>query len=240
MRSDLFSFGAVLYEMATGRPPFSGNTSALIFESILNRDPVSAVSLNPQLPAMLEEIVGKALEKDRELRYQVAAEMRADLKRLKRESESQRGVSGTSSKRGVRLAKPRYTTSSFLSRSGRSLAAVAIGVLAISTAMYWISQHVAPAATRCPFDNSLPTHVRIRLGRLLFRPTESIWHTLISRVCTSGLLKPGRHRQSLSLQLLQALTLIGKYHGGSLMERDFWLTSRSRRSNPPACGLCPC
>jgi serine/threonine protein kinase len=91
-RTDLFSFGAVLYEMATGMLPFRGESSGVIQREILDSSPVAAVRMNPDLPAELERIIGKALEKDRDLRYQHAADMRADLKRLKRETDSSRSA----------------------------------------------------------------------------------------------------------------------------------------------------
>src|SRR5215467_39744 len=89
-RTDLFSFGTVLFEMATGVLPFQGDTSAIIFDGILNRNPVTPLRLNPSLPSKLDDIVSKLMEKDRNLRYQSSAELRSDLKRLKRDTESGR------------------------------------------------------------------------------------------------------------------------------------------------------
>ncbi len=107
-RSDLFSFGIVLYEMATGRQPFTARTSALIFDAILNDTPVRPSDVHPQLPAEFDHIIAKALEKDRDLRYQSAGELRADLKRLRRETDSARAKAAERSKpvAAVKAAPP--------------------------------------------------------------------------------------------------------------------------------------
>ena len=115
-RSDLFSFGVVLYEMATGRAAFVGNTSGVIFHTILGESPPPLLRWNPQLPLKLEEIINKALEKDRELRYQSAAEIRTDLKRLKRAAESERSAA----------TRVQGTADSFTSGSGTVMTASAV------------------------------------------------------------------------------------------------------------------
>jgi eukaryotic-like serine/threonine-protein kinase len=109
-RTDLFSFGAVLYEMATGTLPFRGESSGVIFDSILNRTPPSVVRLNPDVLPELERIVDKCLEKDRNLRYQHAADIRTDLQRLKRDTESGKTAASV-------VAPPRWSRRSMLWRS---------------------------------------------------------------------------------------------------------------------------
>src|SRR6267142_7132603 len=147
-RTDLFSFGLVLYEMATGRLAFPGNTSGVIFHAILSQAPISPLRLNPQIPLKLEEIINKALEKDRKLRYQSAADLRTDLARLKRDTDSSRSAAVSNDaapdpQKSSRQAQPEYSSDSVLAvglakrHKKKLIAALATIVLIVIAIGYW-------------------------------------------------------------------------------------------------------
>jgi TolB-like protein/predicted Ser/Thr protein kinase len=158
-RTDIFSFGVVLYEASTGKLPFAGATSAALFDAILHKAPVSPVRLNPELPAEFERIVNKSLEKDRELRYQSAAELRADLKRLKRDTDSGRSAAVTvaavpaaSESAAARVVRP-WRRSKWLPIAGGAALAVLLALVAWST-MFRGRGEVIDSVAVLPFVNA--------------------------------------------------------------------------------------
>ncbi len=193
-RSDLFSFGVVLYEVATGHQAFGGSTSAIIFDAILNKAPVSPIRLNPELPLELERIINRLLEKDRELRYQTASDLRADLKRLKRDTDSGRSAAvGVAAGATAAVASPREASSGaaavqapeaaprkgVLSRRGILIGSAAAVLLAIAAGSFFYL-HRAPAMTErdyilladfvnttgeSVFDDTLKQALAVQLGQ---------------------------------------------------------------------------
>ena len=149
-RTDLFSLGAVLYEMGTGTMAFSGATTGVIFEAILNRPPVSPLRLNPALPAGFEQVVNKALEKDRKMRYQSAADLGADLRRLKRETESARVVvpAGVAEASGPVSSQTQAAQSpaSKSSRFGIYAGGAVLLLLLAAGGVFWYQRHATPGA----------------------------------------------------------------------------------------------
>ncbi len=161
-RSDLFSFGAVLYEMATGDVPFHGESAAVICEAIMNRAPVAVVRLNHEVPAKLEDIINKALEKDINLRYQHALEMRSDLQRLKRDTESGRmalpqdtgsaqtsvaaGPSSSSQRSAASAVSTTVTSEKKPSRKWIAAGIAAVAIMAVAAIVWFAKQRPAPVA----------------------------------------------------------------------------------------------
>lgn len=162
-RSDLFSAGAVLYEMASGRPPFTGKTSATIFEGILSREPVPVHELNPALPEELERIIAKCIEKDREVRYQHASDLRADLKRLKRDTSSgRRNRELSNADAGSSIEPASHTSSRVIAAAKKFHTGTAIAVLVglvILTGAGYLVYRSSHSVQQNPFETYTVTQV---------------------------------------------------------------------------------
>jgi eukaryotic-like serine/threonine-protein kinase len=204
-RTDLFSFGAVLYEMGTGGRPFSGSTTALIQEAILNRSPVPAARLNPNIPPKLEEIISKALEKDRDMRYQHASEIRADLQRVKRDISTTAPDSAGSNISAVSGARVAVATTATQSDEGSSdrelaatlarrhkkeLAAAVAGVIVLALGLAYVFRPTLPPPTVSDFtqltDDGAPKVLLGTDGARLYFCSDSSGPCVPSQISVSG------------------------------------------------------
>jgi eukaryotic-like serine/threonine-protein kinase len=178
-RTDLFSFGAVLYEMATGTLPFKGDTSAALFNSILNKEPASALRANPDLPGELERIITKALDKDRDVRYQSAADLRADLTRLRRDTTSGK----------VSAAKGSIAETKAKRRWSRAVAALA-AVIVVGAMAWWLRSPLPPprliGVTQITSDNLNKNAPMLTDGARIYFGEISAERFVLSQVSTTG------------------------------------------------------